>query len=153
MTSSGTIGQTTIDVATTLDHAFRRAGISPAEQTVDQITAARQNLYFYLSSLANLGTSLWTIEESLIGLVTAQKQYGVGVGVVDIKHAVRRTLNMPSGGTAASLLEGRQIMPLTKAFLRHAPRALRTGTYPTLSPQAPRSLQLDLWRMETRPTS
>lgn len=106
MTSSGTVGQTTIDVATLIEHAMRRAGNTPSEATADTLKAARENLYFYLCSLSNAGVNLWTIEKELIGINVGQSNYAVGVGTRDIKNALRRTLGLPSGGTAASSAGG-----------------------------------------------
>lgn len=106
MTSSGTISNTTIDVATIVEHASRRAGISPADVTVDSLNSAKQNLYFYLSSLSNDGVNLWTIEKRVIGTAANTKSYEVGAGTLDVKNLLRRTSTFPSGGTAASSAGG-----------------------------------------------
>ena len=106
MTSSGTISQTTIEVAQIIEHAFRRAGISPAEATIDSLNAAKENLYFYLSALSNDGVNLWTIEKVLSGLYVGRANYEVGIGAIDLKNVLRRSLNLPSGGVAASSAGG-----------------------------------------------
>lgn len=106
MTTSGTVGQTTIEVAQLIEHAFRRAGISPAETTVDAINTAKENLYFYLSSLGNDGVNLWTVEKVLKGLNYARANYQIGVGTIDIKRVLRRSMTLPSGGTATSSAGG-----------------------------------------------
>lgn len=106
MTTSGTVSQTTIEVAQIIEHAFRRAGLSPADATIDSLNAAKENLYFYLSSLSNDGVNLWTIEKVLSGLYDGRAQYPVGLGTVDVKNVLRRSLNLPSGGTAASSAGG-----------------------------------------------
>lgn len=102
MATSGTIGQTTITVATLLDHALRRAGISPANATPDIVDAAKNNLYFYLMQLSNAGVNLWTIEKKVIGFNKNQSIYEIGLGTIDIKNALRRTVTLPSDGTAYS---------------------------------------------------
>ncbi len=106
MTTSGTVGQTIIEVAQLIEHAFRRAGISPADATIDSLNAAKENLYFYLSSLSNDGVNLWTIEKVLSGLHVGQANYSVGIGTIDLKNVLRRSLNLPSGGSAASSAGG-----------------------------------------------
>lgn len=106
MATSGTVGQTTIDVATMLEHAFRRAGLSPADQTPDAMKSAKENLYFYLSALSNDGVNLWTIEKVLIGMQTDKANYPIGIGTVDLKNILRRTISYPTGGTAYSSAGG-----------------------------------------------
>ena len=107
MTTSGTVGQTVITVQQIIDHAFRRAGVSPAEQAIDAQIAAQENLYFYLCSLANTGINLWTLEPVIIGTITNQSTYNVGVGTVDIVKLLYRTVaNLCTGGTPASSAGG-----------------------------------------------
>jgi len=102
MTTSGTVGRTVIDVATLIDHAFRRAGVSPADQTPDSLIAARQNLYFYLQSLGNTGINLWTVEKEIVGNIQGQANYNTGIGTIDLRAVLQRTISNASGGTAAS---------------------------------------------------
>lgn len=106
MASSGTVSQTTIDVATIIEHAFRRSGQSPADQTADAIKAAQENLYFYLSQLANAGTSLWTIQKTILGTITGQDAYAIGNGVIDVRNILYRTVTPAAGGTPASSAGG-----------------------------------------------
>ncbi len=102
MATSGTVGQTTINVATMIEHAFRRAGVSPAEQTVDAIIAAKQCLYLYLTQLSNFGVNLWTIEKHIVGTINNKSTYECGIGTVDLKNVLWRQVTLASGGTAAS---------------------------------------------------
>jgi hypothetical protein len=106
MTTSGTVGATTINVATLIEHAFRRAGLSPAQQTVDALNAARENLYFYLSALSNDGVNLWTIEKKVIGMTANQTYFELGVGTLDVRNVLFRNITLASGGTAASSAGG-----------------------------------------------
>lgn len=106
MTTSGTISNTTIDVATIIEHATRRAGVSPADITTDSLNSATQSLFFYLSALANDGVSLWTIEKKIIGMLANNYQYSVGPGTVDLKNVLRRTSTFVSNGVAASSAGG-----------------------------------------------
>ena len=102
MTTSGTVGQTVIDVATIIEHVFRRAGKSPADQTPDALKAAQENLYFYLCQLVNNGINLWTLEKDLFGTVIGQDNYAMLPGTVDVRDALYRTVNLASGGGASS---------------------------------------------------
>lgn len=102
MATSGTVGRTTIDVATIIEHAFRRAGLSPAEQTTDALNAARNNLYFYLQALSNDGVNLWTIEKVLLGNLANQATYEVGIGTLDLKNVLQRQVTLAGGGVAFS---------------------------------------------------
>lgn len=106
MTTSGTVGQTEINVATLIEHAFRRAGKTPADQTPDAIQAAKNNLYFYLCSLSNAGVNLWTIEKKIIGAKARKQVYDLDSSDLDIKTLMRRTISYPSGGTAYSSAGG-----------------------------------------------
>jgi len=107
VTTSGTVGQTTITVQQIIDHAFRRAGVSPAEQSIDSLIAAQENLYFYLCSLANTGINLWTLEPIIIGTIVNQSTYNVGIGTIDIVKLLYRTVaNQCTGGTPATSAGG-----------------------------------------------
>lgn len=106
MTSSGTIGQTAVDVSQLIEHAFRRAGVSPVEVTIDNIESAKENLFFYLSALANDGIQLWTVEKELVGCLRNKQKYELATGTVDVRGALYRTVVTPSGGTAVSSAGG-----------------------------------------------
>lgn len=106
MATSGTIGQTVIDVAKIIEHAFRRAGKSPADQTPDALEAAKDNLYFYLSQLVNNGVNLWTLEKNVFGTVLNADAYAMLPATVDVRDAYYRTLQYAAGGTATSSAGG-----------------------------------------------
>ena len=106
MTTSGTVSKTVIDVATIIEHAFRRAGKTPADQTPDAIAAAKDNLYFYLCSLMNLGTMLWLVDKQIIGLMPDQQTYDLPSDTVDLRQVYYRTVNLAAGGSAASSAGG-----------------------------------------------
>jgi hypothetical protein len=53
MSTSGTVSQTTISVQQLIDHGARRAGKLAEELTVEQVQAAKESLYYLLSSLSN----------------------------------------------------------------------------------------------------
>ena len=55
MSTSGTVGQTVVTVQNLIDSGARRAGKLAEELTNEQVAAAKQSLYYLLSSLANWG--------------------------------------------------------------------------------------------------
>jgi hypothetical protein len=88
-----TIGQTTIDTATIIEHAIRRCGIPVEKQTPDTIQLARDNLFFLFTSFANRGLPLWCVEEVSIPLVAGTKSYTCPDGTIDILNLnLRQTI-------------------------------------------------------------
>ncbi len=102
MTTSGTVGATTIRVVDILEDALKACGVSTVEMTPEVYKTAQNNLYFYLSALANDGIQLWTIQKYIIGLIPGQLSYNLDAGAVDVLNAVYRTVTFPSNGTAGS---------------------------------------------------
>lgn len=88
MTTSGTVGQTTFDTTSVIEHAFRRVKLSLTQQTPDTITLAKQNLYLLLMNLANRGLNLWAVEKQYVGCVTGQSVYRCPVGTIDLLNLI-----------------------------------------------------------------
>lgn len=101
-TTSGTVGQTQIDVVKFIEHAARRAGGLATTIAGEQLDAARESLYFFLSHLSNKGVNLWCIENTLLGLYPQQAKYDTPVGTVDLLSAFYRTMTRPEGNASAS---------------------------------------------------
>jgi hypothetical protein len=112
MSTSGTVGQTVIDVQTLIDHGARRAGKMAGELTDEQILSAKESLFYLLSNLANIGIQYWCIDKTVIGYNVDQYVYNMPVGTVDILNANYRTLTRvstsptSSSGTAANAFDG-----------------------------------------------
>jgi hypothetical protein len=106
MTTSGTVSSTTIRVVDLLEDALKACGVQTPEMTPEIYKTAKDNLYFYLSSLANDGIQLWTIQKYIMGLIPGQLTYDLDNGAVDVLNAVYRTVTYPSGGTATSSAGG-----------------------------------------------
>lgn len=102
MATSGTVGATTIDVVTLIEHAFRRCGKNTGQMTPEMAQAARNNLYFYLSNLGNHGINLWTVSRDVYGVTAGQAAVALPVGTIDVLNANYRTLERPSGTGASS---------------------------------------------------
>jgi hypothetical protein len=66
MAYSGTVGTTVVNVQELIDHAARRCGKLAEELTSEQQLTARQSLYYFLSSLINIGIQYWAINKEVI---------------------------------------------------------------------------------------
>lgn len=91
MATSGTIGMTTLDATTCIEHAARRCGVTAPSLSAEQQQSAKENLFFILSDLANRGVSLWCVQRSILGLAINQATYNLPLGTVDILRANYRT--------------------------------------------------------------
>jgi hypothetical protein len=102
--TSGTVGQTTFDTTSVIEHAFRRVKQPLTQQTPDTITLAKQNLYLLLMNLANRGLNLWAVEKQYIGCVTGQSVYQCPVGTIDLLNLVYSQPSRTTGtdGTTAT---------------------------------------------------
>ena len=98
-TSSGTVGQTTVDVSTLVEHAFRRTGKLASTVSSELQLAAKENLFFLLSDLANRGLSLWCVQKHVLGVTANQIVYPLPVGTVDVNTALYRTKTDLTGTT------------------------------------------------------
>ena len=113
MAYSGTVGTTVINVQQLIDHGARRCGKLAEELTSEQVLSARQSLYFFLSSLINIGIQYWAISKTVIGLNADQYIYPLPSGAVDALNVLYRTMNRPSGsyttsagGTVSNVYDG-----------------------------------------------
>ena len=113
MTTSGTVGRTVIDIATILEHAFRRCRIPSSLQTPELVAANLENLHFSLNELANLGVNLWCIEKVIQGIYKYQEAYPTPLGTVDVLDTFLRH-SLRAGGILASS-DGADITPLEDA--------------------------------------
>lgn len=102
MAYSGTQGTTVINVQTVIDHAVRRCGKLAEETTSEQQIAARENLYFLLSTLINRGIQYWAINKEVVGLTANKYRYTLPAGAVDTLNVQYRTMNRPSGSEGSS---------------------------------------------------
>lgn len=81
--TSGTVGQTVLDVIDIIEHAVRRCGVSASIITSEQMKSARHNLFLILSNLATKGLSLWCIQRFTFGLQAGVVEYALPVGTID----------------------------------------------------------------------
>lgn len=86
--TSGTVGQTVVDVAGIIEHAVRRCGVLASLITSEQLESARENLFFILSSLATRGLSLWCVQQTSVQLTQGVATYSLPVGTVDVLNGL-----------------------------------------------------------------
>jgi hypothetical protein len=92
-----TIGQTSVKISTILDTAIRRIGLPAEVQTPEIIEIAKNNLYFVLMNLHNLGMNLWCLEEQFLVLTEGKSRYTLADGTIDVTNANYRSLTEISG--------------------------------------------------------
>lgn len=88
--TSGTVGNTVIDVQSIIDHAVRRCGVSAALLSAENQQSARENLFLILSDLATRGLSLWCVQRATFGVEPGLAEYTLPVGTVDVLNAFYR---------------------------------------------------------------
>lgn len=112
--TSGTVSSTQLDVATLLEHAYRRCGRAAADISPEMAKASRELLYLLMSKYSNDGLNLWALEKVLMGLYPGQAVYDLPAGTQRITQLVRRqpqrftdslTWTSSAGGTAANLYD------------------------------------------------
>lgn len=102
MATSGTVGQTVVDVAGLIEMAYRKCGVETGRITAEATLSARRNLYAYLSNLANRGINLWCIERTLCGLQLGSPFVTLPNGTIDTLNVTYRTLDRLEGGSGTS---------------------------------------------------
>lgn len=135
MATSGTTGQTTIDVTTVVEHAFRRCGKLASTISGELLQSARENLFFLLSDLANRGLSLFCVQQAVIPLAAAQNPYLLPLGTVDLLQALYRTVTPLSlapveGGSTSALNTAGQQPAALQVMVTHTgagPAAINAG--------------------------
>jgi hypothetical protein len=113
MSTSGTYGQTIINVQTFIDHGARRCGKLAEELTSEQQISAKQSLGFLLSNLINRGIQYWAVEKLVLGCNANQYIYSLPVQANDALNVLYRTMARPvgaysssAGGVVANLYDG-----------------------------------------------
>ena len=102
VTYSGTVGTTTITVQSMIDHAARVSGKVAEELTIEQVQAAKENLFMLLNNIANMGINYWCIQKAVIGLIPETFEYVLPLGTIDVLNTNFRTVTQITGGGYAS---------------------------------------------------
>jgi hypothetical protein len=102
-TTSGTVGQTQVNVATLIDTAFRRAGKNPSTVSGELLDAARNSLYMFCCDLMNDGVNLFCVRKNILNIIAYTVKYGLATGTDDVLNALYRTLTELSGTPIAGV--------------------------------------------------
>ena len=100
MAYSNTVSQTVFNTRRVIDNAIRRCKLSAQQITAEHIDIANDQLYLFLSDLANQGTPLWCIQRSLYPVYNGLAQVTTYEGTVDILNSNLRSLQQVTGTDA-----------------------------------------------------
>lgn len=97
MAFSNTISQTNFNTRRVIDNAIRRCKLTAQQITAEHIDIANDQLYLFLSDLANQGAPLWCIEKQIYPLYDGVGDITMTDGTVDILNSNFRWLQEVSG--------------------------------------------------------
>jgi hypothetical protein len=97
MAFSNTVSQTNFNTRRVIDNAIRRCKLTAQQITAEHIDIANDQLYLFLSDLANQGAPLWCIEKQIYPLYEGVGDITMTDGTVDILNSNFRTLQPVSG--------------------------------------------------------
>jgi len=97
MAFSNTVSQTNFNTRRVIDSAIRRCKLTAQQITAEHIDIANDQLYLFLSDLANQGAPLWCIEKQIYPLYEGVGDITMTDGTVDILNSNFRTLQEVTG--------------------------------------------------------
>jgi hypothetical protein len=97
MAFSNTVSQTVFNTRRVIDNAIRRCKLTAQQITAEYIDIANDQLYLFLSDLANQGAPLWCIEKQIYPLYDGVGDITMTDGTVDILNSNFRWLQEVSG--------------------------------------------------------
>lgn len=97
MAFSNTVSQTNFNTRRVIDNAIRRCKLTAQQITAEHIDIANDQLYLFLSDLANQGAPLWCIEKQIYPLYDGVGDITMTDGTVDILNSNFRWLQEVSG--------------------------------------------------------
>ena len=97
MAFSNTVSQTNFNTRRVIDNAIRRCKLTAQQITAEHIDTANDQLYLFLSDLANQGAPLWCIEKQIYPLYEGVGDITMTDGTVDILNSNFRTLQRVEG--------------------------------------------------------
>jgi len=97
MAFSDTVSQTVFNTRRIIDNAVRRCKLTAQQITAEHIDIANDQLYLFLSDLANQGAPLWCIEKQIYPLYDGVGDITMLDGTVDILNSNFRTLQPVTG--------------------------------------------------------
>ena len=97
MAFSDTVSQTNFNTRRVIDNAIRRCKLTAQQITAEHLDIANDQLYLFLSDLANQGAPLWCIEKQIYPLYEGVGDITMTDGTVDILNSNFRTLQEVTG--------------------------------------------------------
>jgi len=97
MAFSNTVSQTVFNTRRVIDNAIRRCKLTAQQITSEHIDIANDQLYLFLSDLANQGAPLWCIEKQIYPLYDGVGDITMTDGTVDILNSNFRWLQEVTG--------------------------------------------------------
>jgi hypothetical protein len=97
MAFSNTVSQTNFNTRRVIDNAIRRCKLTAQQITAEHIDIANDQLYLFLSDLANQGAPLWCIEKQIYPLYDGVGDITMTDGTVDILNSNFRWLQEVTG--------------------------------------------------------
>jgi hypothetical protein len=116
MAFSDTVSQTVFNTRRVIDNAIRRCKLTAQQITAEHIDIANDQLYLFLSDLANQGAPLWCIEKQIYPLYEGVGDITMTDGTVDILNSNFRTLQ-PVTGTNVDTSTTRTVSFTTDIFV------------------------------------
>jgi hypothetical protein len=116
MAFSNTVSQTVFNTRRVIDNAIRRCKLTAQQITAEYIDIANDQLYLFLSDLANQGAPLWCIEKQIYPLYEGVGDITMTDGTVDILNSNFRTLQ-PVTGTNVDTSTTRTVTFTTEIFV------------------------------------
>jgi hypothetical protein len=116
MAFSNTVSQTNFNTRRVIDNAIRRCKLTAQQITAEHIDIANDQLYLFLSDLANQGAPLWCIEKQIYPLYEGVGDITMTDGTVDILNSNFRTLQ-PVTGTNVDTSTTRTVSFTTQIFV------------------------------------
>ena len=97
MAYSNTVSQTVFNTRRVIDNAVRRCKLTAQQISAEHIDIANDQLYLFLSDLANQGAPLWCIEKQIYPLYDGVGDITMTDGTVDILNSNFRWLQPVTG--------------------------------------------------------
>jgi hypothetical protein len=116
MAFSNTVSQTVFNTRRVIDNAIRRCKLTAQQISAEHIDIANDQLYLFLSDLANQGAPLWCIEKQIYPLYDGVGDITMADGTVDILNSNFRTLQ-PVTGTNTTTSTTRTVAFTTDIFV------------------------------------
>jgi len=119
MAFSDTVSQTNFNTRRVIDNAIRRCKLTAQQITAEHIDVANDQLFLFLSDLANQGAPLWCIEKQIYPLYDGVGDITMLDGTVDILNSNFRWLQ-PVTGVNTDTATSRTVDFATDIFVSNA---------------------------------